>query len=857
MALKNYGVIVTPIGLLLLIVGVIFSTTSRNSVAMTIGIVSTVIGLIVLFIGIARLVQGKDRKIMGQIVRPKAAARGSAIWAALLFNITPLILKNPDIMEQGPPFPIAILSMGESTVRLFNYAWVPFVVISFTLLWILGFLFSGKFPKTVNIFFNWIITISLTFWVNFGIYFFLATFYADKTGNFLLEPWADATTLTELIAPLMISISILIISLFLLMKMMRNLQISFSNLTVKKKYSLFINIILIIAYVTAILPIYFGIALIFLPKVYLVSSYIAYFGFIFIGIAIYNAVTTMIRTFKDLAKSKVGKGETVHTGFSLSGAIFIALLFLAWSPIFLPIVDQGMNNKNNSIYNEEWNGWSEFALALMDEDYDVMSIQSSISTIDQLDPTKQIILVIGGPNVFYNPTSEVPYFLTAFRKNFSMFVAEDHGTAETLLFETFVASMVTSPTPLTLFAKGVLNDNASYWKDPTFPVIKNFPDAGILTNNVEEVCLSSSGGFLGGTLFGQLGWDFLGGTSAKYSWLDTDDDGMYDPDIDTFRILPSMASVLKEQESMVSVLGDILEMGLQLGGYSQTVFGYKELALNEPIIINNESTTHSNRMFVSADASWLDNELTTAGSRIITVDGVQQTIGGFDNLQLGLNVIEYLACGREAEDCIVVFDEAHIRPELGYTEISSAASFGATQGYVNWLSTNPILGLVYPLFALQTLRKWLPKEGDKKKVQLRDLEEEERRQSMLQFRSSSFFAQKINWYRQHNKFRQALIQLYRRLERKVNRLLGDAPDRSVNAIMNAIERERGRYISKDNYKRIQSFFEKMDSLKKNKSDIKNEQEFEEDSLKKNKSDIKNEQEFEELFMEMSWVSDHV
>jgi hypothetical protein len=244
-------------------------------------------------------------------------------------------------------------------------------------------------------------------------------------------------------------------------------------------------------------------------------------------------------------------------------------------------------------------------------------------------------------------------------------------------------------------------------------------------------------------------------------------------------------------------------------------------------------------MFVAADASWLNNELTSNGSRVITVDGVQQTISGFDNLQFGINVIEYLACGRIPQDCFVVFDEAHIRPELGYTELSSAASFGATQGYVNWLSTNPILGLVYPLFALQTLRKWLPREGNKKKVQLRDLEEEERRQSMLQFRSSSFFAQKINWYRQHNKFRQALIQLYRRLERKVNRLLGDAPDRSVNAIMGAIQRERGRYISKDNYKRIQSFFEKMDSLKKNKSDI------------------KNEQEFEDLFMEMSWVSDHV
>ena len=134
---------------------------------------------------------------MGQIVRPKAAARGSAIWAALFFNITPLLMKNPDILEHGPPFPLAILGMGESVVRLYNFEWLPFVVILFTILWITGFLLSGKFPKTVNIFFNWIITISLTFFVNFGIYFFIGTFYADKTGNFLFEPWQDAIKLDE------------------------------------------------------------------------------------------------------------------------------------------------------------------------------------------------------------------------------------------------------------------------------------------------------------------------------------------------------------------------------------------------------------------------------------------------------------------------------------------------------------------------------------------------------------------------------------------------------------------------------------------------------------------------------------
>ncbi len=839
MAIRNYGIILTPIGFILLIPGIILAS-SFGGITQIVGIITAIIGGLLFITGIARLIQGKDRKIMGQIIRPKAAARGSAIWAAVFFNITPLLMKNPDIMAHGPPFPLAILGMGESIVRLYKYEWLPLVIILFTLLWITGFLLSGKFPKTVNIFFNWIITISLTFFVNFGIYFFLATFYADKTGIFMLEPWIGRTTVGGLIVPIILSLLILSISIYFLLKMIKNLNISFSNLAVKKKNLVTVNIILVIAYITAISPIYFGIVLSFLPKIYMVSSYIAYFGFIFVAIVIYNAISTLISTFKDIAKSQAGTGKTVQTGFSLSGAIFIALLFLTWSPIFLPIVDRGLNNKNNSIYNTDWNGWSNFALALDDEGYEVMSIQSSISTIDQLDPTKQIILVIGGPNVYFNPTSEIPYFLTAFRKNFSMFVCEDHGTAGSLLFETYIASTVTSPTPFTLFGQGVLNDNASYWKDPIFPVIKNFPDAGILTQNgVQEVCLSSSGGFLGGTLFGQLGWNFLGSTSSTYSWLDKDNNGIYNADNDTYNMPDTMTSVLKNQDSMVSVLGDILEVGLQLGGYPQTVFGMKDLHLNTQITINNKTAVHSGRMFVAADASWLDNELTSIGSRIITVDGVQQTISGFDNLQFGLNIIEYLACGRSVDDCIVVFDEAHIRPDIGYTEISSAASFGATQGYVNWLSTNPILGLVYPLFALQTLRRWIPKEGNKKKVQLRDLEEEERRLSKLQFRSSSFFAQKINWYRQHKNFKLALIQLYRRLERKVNRLLGDAPDRSVHAIMNAMERERGRYLSKDNYRRIRRFFEKMDSLKKNKSDI------------------RNELEFEDLFMEMSWVSDHV
>ena len=97
MAIKNYGFIVTPLGFLLLIAGSILGS-AFGGVTSIVGISTAVLGGILFFVGIARLVQGKDRKIMGQIVSNKAAARGSAIWAALLFNLTPLLMNNPDIM---------------------------------------------------------------------------------------------------------------------------------------------------------------------------------------------------------------------------------------------------------------------------------------------------------------------------------------------------------------------------------------------------------------------------------------------------------------------------------------------------------------------------------------------------------------------------------------------------------------------------------------------------------------------------------------------------------------------------------------------------------------------------------------
>ena len=77
------------------------------------------------------------------------------------------------------------------------------------------------------------------------------------------------------------------------------------------------------------------------------------------------------------------------------------------------------------------------------------------------------------------------------------------------------------------------------------------------------------------------------------------------------------------------------------------------------------------------------------------------------------------------------------------------------------------------------------------------------------------------------------------MDRKLNRILGISGDRSVEAILRAIHAERGKYISKDFYSRIKRFLDMMWDIKRNKTII------------------KEEREFETLFMEMSWVNDHI
>jgi len=331
---------------------------------------------------------------------------------------------------------------------------------------------------------------------------------------------------------------------------------------------------------------------------------------------------------------------------------------------------------------------------------------------------------------------------------------------------------------------------------------------------------------LGGPLLSMMGWDTIGQTSSQYSYVDTNNNQIFDSN-DTYKPPEAITQAVK---NVFAPAGLLLEKGVPLGGYSQPVFAAKELAYGAP---NNAGNLHSSRIFISSDASVFNNEL-------MTVKDPATNNLLFDNKQFALNIIKWLSADFAPEDCVIVFDEAHIRPESGINEIKSTAIFGRFQGYVNWLSTNPILGLIYPLLALYSLRRWLPSEENKKKVQLEELLEAERKREILKFRTSSFFAKKINWYRVNKRYNQALSILYRRIERKLRAVyLQEGQPATVDSIMEAIIQAKGKYINKQQQKQLYDFFTTMEKIKEGNVIV----EFEDD--------------FIDLYLSMEWINNNI
>lgn len=478
--------------------------------------------------------------------------------------------------------------------------------------------------------------------------------------------------------------------------------------------------------------------------------------------------------------------KKIKLGAVYKQALFLIIFAFAFIPLLSPVIDQGKNDQNGSVYNDQWNGASTFKDLIAQEGYEVGSVQTSLSATQRLN--RSVLLILMGPNTFYNPVYEVPYFMDYFEGDNALLICHDHGSTSTLLWEIFLANMfdprLSEKVPVTVFPDGILRDNKSYATNPEFPVIETFTSSvPALTSGIRKVVLSKASCAVGGPFVEYFGWNVIG-YSSLYSFIDKNGDDIYrfqDDNVDISFMLDAIGS---------SFPSDYLK--IPLGGYPQAVFMAKE--------------TTTARVFVSADASLFNNEL------------IAET--GYDNAAFAINVVKWLTHGDTSY--FVAFDEAHIRPEAS-RDLSSAGIFGFIIQYVVHLSTNPITAWIYPVLAIFTLRKYIPKkdpEAEKKKAA-----EEEKKEEKARFRTSSFFAKKIEWYHDRNKYEKALVLLYRRLERKLNALLGGRAI-TTERVIEMIQLKETR-LTKQKAKRIELSMDKFISIKEGKGKVRNPQEFEE------------------------------
>ncbi len=542
-----------------------------------------------------------------------------------------------------------------------------------------------------------------------------------------------------------------------------------------------------------------------------------------LGLMCYRMIT------KFFAARRVGKPEPKFK-FGLKQAIFLVIFFLSFMPFILPLVDHGLNTKEHSIFNPTWSGCSNLKTSLESQGYKVEGIQSSLSTVMRNNATHKVLVMLG-PNRFYNPVTDLAFYLDFFNTGGSLLIADDKGSTNWLVME--MALLTGFQTPFCEFPKGDLADNASYipGKNPYFPVIQSFDTSHPTTTGVTKVALNHASAILPyGALISMLmpgggGGDsgatfsVVGTSSESYSFIDMNNDTYYDPEVDKWDpsiVVDFLMAVIPLKEEDKTKLIEYAS-SLLLGALPKIVFGAQDL--------------DHGRLFLAGDASFLNNQLLNDPM--------------FDNAKFAENIFTWLSSdgvnSYPPGNTTVYFDEVHIRPE-GTQEFSSPYIYGLFIGYVNWLSSSAILAWIYPFLALWTLSRWLPADPEKVAKKKAKKEEKEKKgegdaEFKVKYGSETAFVKKIKNLREGSDFNEPVLMLYRRVLRRLNRLLGDKEPTTEN-IISLIKSASKKEITAKDDTRLKTFFDTMDELKA-----------------KSGRKIDSEDEFKELFFEMTWVAD--
>nr|MDO8114064.1 hypothetical protein [Candidatus Sigynarchaeota archaeon] len=532
-------------------------------------------------------------------------------------------------------------------------------------------------------------------------------------------------------------------------------------------------------------------------------------------------------------------------------SLFVFIFALTWAPLLMPLFDWSHSvPKEYSAWNYGSSGTSGFREQIIAAGYtDVKSSVSSFSLLSRID--EPFVLVVMGPNRYYNLISDIPFMIKFLKTNGSMLVAHDQGSTSSLFFNAAIASLSLMSSgqasrmfPFTFFMDGVLRDNVSYYINNSFPVIDS---ANIFShpimNGVNKLVLNHATGIM--MLQGMesfFGWNILATSTNRYSWVDKAEpgypagDSRFNISVDNFA--PHTLDIPEQLFSFLAriVTGDINAV-IPQGGFPIPVVAATEL-----------SGPGSSRVVVTADASMFSNQMIG--------------LSDFDNLAFGLNCIDWLTGGNTSRK--IIFDEAHLRP-VALQDMTVPGIYGQVLDYISFMSSNWIVAPFYPFIALSSLKRWLPKSEEqvrkeqelkkrvelkKEKRQLRKAKQERQTLGKLLFekqdtvkkeavkaekvkkektlekkgktyaqrqverkiqklgilKKSTFFAQKLAWYMEQAEFNRALELLYNRVRRLAAKKLGENVDDKaiIEAILDKFPQVEQR--------RVKNFFTEMKNI---------------------------------------------
>ncbi len=315
-----------------------------------------------------------------------------------------------------------------------------------------------------------------------------------------------------------------------------------------------------------------------------------------------------------------------------------------------------------SIYNNDWNGLSNFRNAIEDSGHEVYSIQTSMSVISRYNGSA--VLVIMGPVKDFSIDTVFTIF-NHIMAGGRVLIADDFGTANSSFYwlNNYLAGVLGAQLPegihgFVSFTGGVLLDLDSYEVSPKLPVIRHFAagsDNGAITAGVHEVYLNWASTLSPRCLLGAFGIAW----TTRRAWCESNitDPNPYPDEGEWAGVLP--------------------------------VAGALSVPTDGP---------RDGRLVAVSDPSLFNNDMWDRG----------------DNARFAMNIIDWLTNGDP--DIPVVFCE-----HLLEVPVTSAEFFyGIYLSRALWMTTQPLLAPMYPMVTLVGIKKYLP---DMKKPEVRSVSE--------------------------------------------------------------------------------------------------------------------------------------